>query len=62
VQIRLSLRGKGRVDVAELAAKLGGGGHESAAGCTLEGPLADALERILPPLRAALAAFKADEA
>ena len=61
-QIRLSLRGKGRVDVAELAAKLGGGGHESAAGCTLEGPLADALERILPPLRAALAAFKADEA
>ncbi|HEX4028919.1 MAG TPA: bifunctional oligoribonuclease/PAP phosphatase NrnA [Terracidiphilus sp.] len=54
--IRLSLRGKGRVNVAAIAEKLGGGGHESAAGCTLEGPLDRALEQILAELRAAVSA------
>lgn len=49
--IRLSLRSKGRVNVAAIAGKLGGGGHEAAAGCTLEGPLSDALEMILSELR-----------
>ena len=38
-RVRLSLRSKGRVNVAEIAEKLGGGGHGNAAGCTLEGPL-----------------------
>ena len=37
--IRLSLRSKGKVNVAAIAEQLGGGGHENAAGCTLEGPL-----------------------
>ncbi|KAA6463272.1 bifunctional oligoribonuclease/PAP phosphatase NrnA [Acidobacteria bacterium AB60] len=50
--IRLSLRSKGGVDVAGIAVKLGGGGHENAAGVTLEGPLPQALERILNELRA----------
>jgi phosphoesterase RecJ-like protein len=49
--IRISLRSKGRVDVAGIAVKLGGGGHENAAGVTLEGPLPRALEQILGELR-----------
>jgi phosphoesterase RecJ-like protein len=53
-QIRLSLRGKGDVNVALIAEKLGGGGHENAAGCTLDGPLEHALEQILIELRAAV--------
>jgi len=50
--IRLSLRSKGRIDVASVAVKLGGGGHENAAGVTLEGPLHRAMEQILTELRA----------
>lgn len=45
--IRLSLRSKGQVNVAAIAERLGGGGHENAAGCTLEGPLQRALDEIL---------------
>ncbi|HWA96400.1 MAG TPA: bifunctional oligoribonuclease/PAP phosphatase NrnA [Terracidiphilus sp.] len=55
---RLSLRGKGRIDVAAIAARLGGGGHENAAGCTLDGPLPRATEEILTHLRAALARIR----
>jgi phosphoesterase RecJ-like protein len=50
-RIRLSLRSKGRVNVAAIAEKLGGGGHENAAGCTLDGPLSRAREEILEVLR-----------
>lgn len=53
--IRLSLRGKGALNVAAVAERLGGGGHESAAGCTLDGPLSHALDRILAELRHELA-------
>jgi bifunctional oligoribonuclease and PAP phosphatase NrnA len=49
--IRLSLRSKGKVDVAAIAARLGGGGHENAAGVTLEGPLSRSLDEILGELR-----------
>ena len=49
--IRLSLRSKGRVNVAAIAERLGGGGHEAAAGCNLEGPLGRALDQILAELR-----------
>lgn len=53
--VRLSLRGKGRIDVAAIAAKLGGGGHESSAGVTLDGPLANAMKLVLGELKSALA-------
>ena len=46
-QVRLSLRSKGRVNVATIAERFGGGGHENASGCTLDGPLPVATERIL---------------
>ncbi len=52
--IRLSLRSKGAINVAAIAERLGGGGHENAAGCTLEGPLKRALDEILAELRSSL--------
>ncbi len=50
-RVRLSLRSKGRLDVARIAASFGGGGHRHAGGCTVEGPLAAATERILEMMR-----------
>jgi phosphoesterase RecJ-like protein len=53
-RIRLSLRSKTRgaesVNVAAIAERLGGGGHENAAGCTLDGPIDRAAEEILEAL------------
>jgi len=56
-RIRLSIRSKGRVNVAAIAEHLGGGGHENAAGCTLDGPISQALEQILKELRSGLASL-----
>lgn len=53
--IRLSLRAKGRVDVAAIAAKLGGGGHENSAGVTVDGPLQHAMNLVLGELKTAVA-------
>lgn len=53
--VRLSLRGKGQIDVAQIAARLGGGGHENAAGVTVDGPLPPAMDRVLGELKKALA-------
>jgi phosphoesterase RecJ-like protein len=53
-QFRLSIRSKGKVDVAQIAESFGGGGHRSASGCTVDGPLASATERILTQLRSGL--------
>jgi phosphoesterase RecJ-like protein len=50
-RIRVSLRSKGEVDVSGIAARLGGGGHENAAGMTLDGPLASAMNEVLGALR-----------
>ena len=61
-RIRLSLRSKGKVDVSAIAARLGGGGHENAAGVTLDGPISRALEEILMELRSGVVALEsADE-
>jgi phosphoesterase RecJ-like protein len=56
--IRMSLRSKGKLNVAAIAARLGGGGHQNAAGCTLDGPLSRALKEILAELRSAMAILK----
>ena len=50
---RLSIRSKGRVNVAAVAECFGGGGHRTASGCTLDGPLTLAAARVLKELRAA---------
>jgi bifunctional oligoribonuclease and PAP phosphatase NrnA len=50
-QFRLSIRSKGGLDVAKVAERFGGGGHRSASGCTIDGPLKDATHRILQSLQ-----------
>jgi phosphoesterase RecJ-like protein len=53
-RIRVSLRSKGKVNVAAIAERLGGGGHENASGCTLAGPLSRARTQILGEMRTAM--------
>ena len=48
---RVSLRSKGKLDVAHVAQSFGGGGHECASGCSVDGPLADAVRQVLSQLR-----------
>jgi bifunctional oligoribonuclease and PAP phosphatase NrnA len=54
-RIRVSLRSKGRVNVAAIAERMGGGGHENASGCSLDGPMERAREVILAALREGVA-------
>jgi bifunctional oligoribonuclease and PAP phosphatase NrnA len=53
-QYRLSIRSKGKIDVAKVAESFSGGGHRSASGCVLDGPLDVATERVLRQLRMGL--------
>lgn len=46
-KIRVSLRSFGNTNVAEIASKLGGGGHVKAAGCGIYGTLEEAQEKLL---------------
>ncbi|MGC8668758.1 MAG: DHH family phosphoesterase [Chthonomonadales bacterium] len=50
-KVRISLRAKEGVDVNEIAAVFGGGGHMLAAGCTLDPPLEQAEELVLAEVR-----------
>ncbi|HEV8640760.1 MAG TPA: bifunctional oligoribonuclease/PAP phosphatase NrnA [Methylomirabilota bacterium] len=54
--VKVSLRGKGDVDVSRIAARFGGGGHPNAAGCTVQGPLERVTRDVLTAIRAALEA------
>jgi phosphoesterase RecJ-like protein len=54
--VKVSLRGKGEVDVARIARGLGGGGHPNAAGAIVPGSLAQAKAVVLGAVREALAA------
>ena len=51
---KVSLRSKDNINVAELAAKFGGGGHFNAAGCTLSMPLDIAKTEIIKLLKEAI--------
>jgi len=55
-QVKISLRGKGDVDVSRIAARFGGGGHPNAAGCTVPGALADVTPVVLAAVRDGLEA------
>lgn len=52
--VKVSLRGKGDVDVNRIAARFGGGGHRNAAGCTVPGPLDKATRDVLAAVQHAL--------
>lgn len=53
-QYRMSLRSKGQLNVAAIAESFGGGGHRSASGCVLDGPLERARDRIVAELSSKL--------
>lgn len=46
-EIKVSLRSKNIIDVNQVAACFGGGGHQRAAGCTIQGHLKDVVKEIL---------------
>ena len=48
---RVSLRSKGKVNVASIAEDFGGGGHECASGCSMDGPLSIVVARMLEKIR-----------
>jgi bifunctional oligoribonuclease and PAP phosphatase NrnA len=50
-RVRVSIRSKGAVNVADIAEKYGGGGHECASGFSTSGPLGKAEELVLSELR-----------
>jgi phosphoesterase RecJ-like protein len=50
-RFRVSLRSKGKLDVAHIAEEFGGGGHTCAGGCSVEGPLHAAVESVLGKIR-----------
>jgi phosphoesterase RecJ-like protein len=52
--VRISLRARGAVDVRKIAASFGGGGHPNAAGCTLNGALTEAEEKVAAAVAEAL--------
>jgi len=54
VKYRVSLRSRGGVDVARIAADFKGGGHPNAAGCTVEGTLPEVKAKVLERVQAAL--------
>lgn len=51
---KISLRSKGKVDVAKIAETFGGGGHKRAAGCTISGSLDDVRKRVFNSLKEVL--------
>jgi len=48
---RISLRGKGKVNLALVAEELGGGGHFNAAGCRLVGKESEVIHKVLETIR-----------
>jgi phosphoesterase RecJ-like protein len=52
--VKVSLRGKGDVDVNRIAARFGGGGHPNAAGCTVPGALAAVTRDVLAAVHDAM--------
>ncbi len=59
--VKISLRSTGSANVAALARAFGGGGHEKAAGATLDGALADVVERVLGAATASLAGLRSPD-
>jgi len=51
---RISLRSKGRINVAKVAEMFGGGGHKNAAGCRIEGDFEEVKRRVIEGLQVAV--------
>lgn len=51
---KVSLRSKGRVNVAKIAEGFGGGGHARASGCSLKGSIKEVKDRVISEVQEAL--------
>jgi len=49
--VKIGFRGRGKNDVTVVASQFGGGGHKAAAGCSVEGSLADVMKNVLDAVR-----------
>ncbi len=58
-KVNVSMRARPGYDVARVAFALGGGGHPQAAGVTIDGPLEDAVRRVLQYLKESLGQHEA---
>ena len=54
-QYKISLRSKGRVNLSGVAQSLGGGGHNNAAGATVDGTLTEVKEKVIGEVSKAIA-------
>jgi phosphoesterase RecJ-like protein len=54
-RVKVSLRSKRYVDVSRIAQVFSGGGHTRAAGCTVNGDLAEAMDKVIEQIELALA-------
>lgn len=52
--VRVSVRSRGDIDVAEVCRRFHGGGHKNAAGCTIDASVEEAMDRMIPALEACL--------
>ena len=59
--VRVSLRSKGRVDVAKFAEQFGGGGHARASGLKVEGSFEAAKQRVVAAMLQTLAGGEDDK-
>ena len=53
-EVRVNLRSQGGVDVNKIASFFKGGGHKSAAGCTLKGEIKTVTKKVIAKIREAL--------
>lgn len=53
-EVRLNFRSQGQVDVAQLSARFGGGGHRKAAGATVKGKVNTVLKDVLTAIKSQL--------
>lgn len=57
-RFKISVRTGRHANACDICARLGGGGHPAAAGCTLSGPLSEVIDRLLGAIRAAVPAIE----
>ncbi|MBI4709656.1 MAG: bifunctional oligoribonuclease/PAP phosphatase NrnA [Nitrospirae bacterium] len=53
-QFKVSMRSNGKVNVADICALFGGGGHSNAAGCTVHGTLKEVQKKLLKAVKEAI--------
>ena len=59
-RFKVSVRTGGHANACDICARLGGGGHAAAAGCSVSGSLPHAIEQLLDAIRAAVPGIETD--